>query len=184
MPSRQRGVRRPRRPGAFDPSDIFAALNRARVRYLVVGGVAAIFHGVPRTTFDADIALQLDIENLSRLDAIMSRMKFAPSVPVSILGLADPRIRRQWVEEKNMKVFSYKELRRPFRVLDVMVRPLKDFDRLHRQRVNKKHRGVVFPLIPIPGLVRMKTGTGRAKDHEDIEHLRIIEWKTRGRTST
>lgn len=166
-----------------DPKDIFVALNRAHVRYLVVGGVAVIFHGVPRTTFDADIAVRLDIDNLSRLDQVMKQMGFAPSVPVSVVGLADPTIRRLWTRQKGMKVFSYKELKKPFRILDIMVRPLKDFDRLHQQRVNKKHRGITIPLMPIAGLVRMKTGTGRAKDREDIEYLRIVEWKTRARTS-
>lgn len=166
-----------------DPKDIFAALNHARVRYLVVGGVAVIFHGVPRTTFDADIAVHLDIDNLTRLDHVMKQMGFAPSIPVSVVGLADPDIRRLWTQQKGMKVFSYKELKKPFRILDIMVRPLKDFDRLYQQRVNKRHRGVTIPLMPIAGLIRMKTGTGRAKDHEDIEYLRIVEWKTRARTS-
>lgn len=35
------------------------ALNRARVRYLVVGGVAVALHGYLRTTADLDLVVQL-----------------------------------------------------------------------------------------------------------------------------
>ena len=40
----------------FDPTDIFAALNRVKVKYLVVGGIAVVFYGVRRTTGDVDLS--------------------------------------------------------------------------------------------------------------------------------
>lgn len=36
---------------------LFRALNAARVKYLVIGGLAAIAYGIPRSTKDADIAV-------------------------------------------------------------------------------------------------------------------------------
>ena len=38
--------------------DVFASLNSHGVKYLVIGGVAAIAHGVPRTTFDLDMLIE------------------------------------------------------------------------------------------------------------------------------
>lgn len=35
-------------------------LNRSDIRYVVVGGIAVMYHGVPRTTVDIDLILQLD----------------------------------------------------------------------------------------------------------------------------
>lgn len=46
---------------------VFRSLSIHEVRYLVVGGVAAIVHGVPRTTFDLDLLVEADEENARRL---------------------------------------------------------------------------------------------------------------------
>ena len=51
----------------LDPAGLIAELNRAGVDYVVVGGFAAIAHGVPRTTFDLDIVADRSAENLTRL---------------------------------------------------------------------------------------------------------------------
>ena len=50
-----------------DFKDFFASLNKARVRYLVVGGYAVALHGHPRYTKDIDIWVGLDEENARRL---------------------------------------------------------------------------------------------------------------------
>lgn len=157
------------------------ALNRAPVRYLVVGGVAAIFHGVPRTTFDTDLAVDLDFENLKAFERVMNRLGFSAKAPVSITGLADPHLRRQWTQQKNMKVFSFAENRKPFRLVDVLVRPLKDFERLYRQRRVVQHQGVRVPLIPLSALMAMKRSAGRIQDLQDVEYLELVQEKMRRR---
>ena len=35
--------------------DVFKSFQKHEVRYLVIGGVAFVLHGVPRATFDVDI---------------------------------------------------------------------------------------------------------------------------------
>jgi len=166
-------------PFPYDPVDVFQALNRARVRYLVVGGVAAIFHGVPRTTFDADLAVELEVENLRAFERVMTRLGFTSRVPASVTGLADPQIRRRWTVRKSMKVFSFIEHQKPFRTVDVMVRPLRDFGRLYRQRVTVRHHGVAVPVIPLGALIKMKQGAGRVQDFEDVAYLRIVQARAR-----
>ena len=51
--------------------DVFASLNRHDVRYVVIGGVAAVLHGVPRATFDLDILIDATSDNAQRLLAAM-----------------------------------------------------------------------------------------------------------------
>lgn len=41
-------------------------LNREDIDYVIVGGLAVIFHGVPRTTMDVDIILQIEGERIVR----------------------------------------------------------------------------------------------------------------------
>src|SRR5439155_18762283 len=47
--------------------DVFASLNRHNVRYVVIGGIAAVLHGVPRATFDLDILIDATADNARRL---------------------------------------------------------------------------------------------------------------------
>lgn len=43
------------------------ALEESGVQYVLVGGVAAVLHGVPVNTFDVDVVHARDAENLRRL---------------------------------------------------------------------------------------------------------------------
>jgi len=46
---------------------LFASLNYREVEYVVIGGVAAIAHGVPRLTLDVDILIRADAANARAL---------------------------------------------------------------------------------------------------------------------
>lgn len=39
--------------------DVFASFQNHQVKYVVIGGIAAVLHGVPRATFDLDILYEL-----------------------------------------------------------------------------------------------------------------------------
>ena len=52
--------------------DVFASFQRHEVKYLVIGGIAAVLYGVPRATFDLDILIEATPENARRLlDAML-----------------------------------------------------------------------------------------------------------------
>ena len=46
---------------------VFASFDSHDVRYVVIGGVAAILHGVPRMTFDLDILIDPSPANAHRV---------------------------------------------------------------------------------------------------------------------
>ena len=163
------------RPGSSGSLDILQKLNQAGVKYLVLGGVAVIYHGVPRATFDLDLSVWLAPDNLERLSAVMDAMGFAPKAPVAVIGLANVQTRREWTRRKGMKVFAFEELKPPFRLVDIMVNPLRNFHQVYKRRVEVHDQGVTIPLMPIPQLIRTKTGTGRLTDQQDIEYLRFIQ---------
>ncbi len=53
--------------------DVFRSFQRHDVKYVVIGGIAAILHGVPRTMFDLDILIEATGENAQRLlDALLA----------------------------------------------------------------------------------------------------------------
>ena len=43
--------------------DVFRCLEENEVKYLVIGGIAAILYGVLRATFDLDILIEATPEN-------------------------------------------------------------------------------------------------------------------------
>lgn len=52
--------------------DVFASLQSHDVRYVVIGGIAAILYGVPRATFDLDMLIQASPENAKKLLAALA----------------------------------------------------------------------------------------------------------------
>lgn len=51
----------------FDPEALLQALSRADVRYVLVGGLAAVVQGAAIATFDVDIVHERSAENVQRL---------------------------------------------------------------------------------------------------------------------
>jgi hypothetical protein len=52
--------------------EILELLNKHQVEYVVIGGVAAVIHGAPVTTFDLDALVRVSDENADRLVAAFS----------------------------------------------------------------------------------------------------------------
>ncbi len=58
----------------FDPIHIMRRLQAHRVRFILVGGLAAKAHGSPTLTVDIDICYARDRENLERLAAALGEL--------------------------------------------------------------------------------------------------------------
>ncbi len=76
---------------------VFRSVQSHEVRYVLIGGIAAILHGVPRATFDLDILIEATLENAQRLiDALLeaglqtaaltspTSLRGRPCLPVSV----------------------------------------------------------------------------------------------------
>lgn len=58
----------------FDPAAMLAALHEADVRFVLIGGMAAVLHGDVGVTVDLDIAPARDPDNLDRLAAALRNL--------------------------------------------------------------------------------------------------------------
>ena len=47
--------------------DVFASFQKHNVKYVIIGGIAAVLHGVPRATFGLDILIAAMQDNAQRL---------------------------------------------------------------------------------------------------------------------
>lgn len=55
-----------------DFEDLLELFERHSVRYLIIGGMAFIFHAKPRFTKDIDLWVDPEVENVSRANAALS----------------------------------------------------------------------------------------------------------------
>jgi hypothetical protein len=62
------------RESLFDPIPILEVLQRHRVRFIVIGAIAAIAQGSPLPTEDVDVTPARDPENLERLAAALREL--------------------------------------------------------------------------------------------------------------
>lgn len=158
---------------------LFSQLNANDVRYLVAGGIAVNLYGIERATADIDIVLDLDTANTLRFAEVARSIGLKPKVPVKIEDFADKQKRNEWIETKDMKVFSLYDPQNPFFILDIFVEEPFDFEGVYKMRRKFKFEDIIIPTVPIEELIKMKETTGRPQDKADAFHLKKImgEWK-------
>ncbi|MDM8548613.1 hypothetical protein QUF72_00995 [Desulfobacterales bacterium HSG2] len=54
--------------------EIIKVLKRYRTKFVIVGGVCAVLHGAPVTTFDLDLVYSRKPENLGHIEAALTEM--------------------------------------------------------------------------------------------------------------
>lgn len=152
--------------------EISRELEAARVRYLVVGGLAVYAYGSQRATHDIDLVIQLEPGNVLRAFAALEKAGYRPLVPVTAAQFADPVVRQGLIAGKDMVVLNFWSDRYPLTRLDVFVAEPFDFDAEYGEAlVEHLLPGVEFRYPRLETLLAMKRKAGRPKDLLDIEWL-------------
>ena len=164
----------PVRVAAGSIEQIIAALEAARVRYLVVGGVAVVLHGHPRFTADLDLVLGLDLENVKAALGALRRLGYAPRAPVAAEDLADPERRAEWIRDKGMTVFSLASPEHLATNVDLFVEEPFVFEEAYARAAEADLGDIVARVVSISDLVAMKRRSARPQDLEDVAQLEAI----------
>ena len=154
----------------FRPQEIIATLDRHGVRYVVIGGLAAVLHGAAHVTTDLDIAPEEAKRNLERLsDALRElnariRVSGEPDgVPFdhSAESLARVRI---WNMQTSMGD------------LDVAFEPsgTRGYEDLRRDAVAMTVAGVQVQVASLADVIRSKEAAGRERDRAVLPGLREL----------
>lgn len=153
------------------------ALVQARVRFILVGGLAVVAHGYLRVTRDADIVIELVPENILPAFDALERIGYRPTVPVTAEEFTDPELRRKWSDEKHMQVLQFWSDVHPGTKLDIFIEHPFDFQA--EWKVAKREptgpNTTEIRIATIPTLIAMKEIAGRPQDLIDIEYLRKIQ---------
>lgn len=154
--------------------EVFDALGKYKVRYLVIGGVAVNLYGYPRATFDLDLMIALEPENIERAwDAIRS-LGYLTRVPITKAEFMDEQKRKELKEKKNMLVVSFFKGAKEYQVIDVMIENLLDFESCYQRRTSITVETTSVSVIHKDDLVRLKSSANRKQDSDDIEALKRL----------
>jgi len=95
-------------------------------------------------------------------------------LPVEAGDFADETIRRQWVEDRGMRVFSLFDPANPMRSLDLFAEHPIPFEELWRGSVLLPLRSTHVRVASVSDLIELKRQAGRPKDLQDIQALEAI----------
>lgn len=154
--------------------EIFRELNKRKIDYVVVGGVAVVMHGVVRLTADLDLMVHLEEKNLAKFVEVMNELGYRPKVPVKAESFIDPENRRAWYEEKNMRVFSFYHPKKGIMLIDIFVNEPVPYDKIRKNSVKLKMGNLVIPTVSVKDLIELKEISGRPQDLADIEALKRL----------
>lgn len=146
---------------------------------MIAGGVAVNLYGIERATHDVDMVIKLSPDNVEKFIHVAKELCLTPRVPVPIDAFADENKRKEWMEEKNMLVFTLLDRGNPFFALDVFVETPFDFDMVYARRMKMKFEGIEVSVVSVKDLIMMKNGTDRPQDKADVYYLSQIakEWE-------
>jgi len=153
---------------------LFEALNRADVRYVVVGGVATVLHGFARLTADVDLVVDLTpIEARKAIEALVG-LGLRPRPPVDPAAFADSVTRESWIRDKGMRVFSLWDPTQPMREVDLFVDHPVEFEGLFARAEIVPLDTTTVRVASIADLIALKRLANRPQDLADIEALEAI----------
>ena len=155
--------------------EIIEQLNRCKVKYLVVGGIAVNLHGFYRATEDLDIILLLSSSNIKKFIKAVKNLKLVPRVPVKIDDFANKDLRMMWIKDKNMKAFTFYDPDYQRKYLDVVIDHPVNFEKAYKSKSVYKDGTLGVPVIPITDLIKMKKAALRERDKIDIKGLRLAQ---------
>jgi len=135
---------------------VFRALNRHQVRYLVIGGVAAVLYGVSRTTFDLDLWIEPTLENARRLLRALEEAGFGTATLTTPEAVLEHEITvfQDWIR---IDVFTHV--------------PGLHFPSAWENRHSARIQDVAIWVLSREDLITAKKATGRPQDLEDARVL-------------
>jgi hypothetical protein len=150
--------------------EIFASLDRHGVRYVLVGGLAAVLHGSPLPTLDADICPSAEPGNLARLAEALAELEARIRTPDTPEGVAFPQDARFLANVQLLNLVTR------YGDLDLSFQPsgTGGYSDLVNRAVEVSIRGVAVPVAALEDVIRSKEAANRPKDQRTLPVLRQL----------
>jgi hypothetical protein len=154
----------------LDADEILACLERHGVRYVLIGGLAAVLHGSPQFTFDADICPARDGSNLDALAGALRELGArirTPDVPDGLPFACDAAF---------LARVGLLNLVTRFGDLDLSFTPsgTGGYADLHEHAVTMHLDKAVVAVAALEDVIRSKEAANRPKDQRALPLLKEL----------
>lgn len=143
-----------------DFEDLLASFERHEVRYVIIGGLAFIYHAKPRYTKDMDLWIGPDAKNVARANRALAEFGspslLDPAHPDEILqlGVAPNRI-------------------------DILRETGPDFDAVWPSRIEGRYGRASASWVDLDSLIEIKSRIDHPRHREDVRVLRLVRDRLR-----
>ena len=143
-------------------------LTEARVRFVVVGGVAAAAHGSAHVTNDLDVCYDTATANVTRLATLLAEWDAYPRGVEQGLPF--------FMDDRQFRTTPVMALTTREGFIDVLdrVAGVGDYAKALEQSVEFEAFDVRFPTLDLPALIRAKRAAGRPKDMAQLPELEAL----------
>lgn len=141
--------------------DEIAALNKSRIKYLIIGGIAINLYGVHRLTRDLDLLIEVPEENLVKFYKLMGNLGY----------FAKPSVE----EALKLTAISFLHKKDKFKQVDIFIKNPINFEAAYQKRKIFKVKHLSFPCAAEEDIIKMKEKIGRDRDWIDIGTLKKIK---------
>ena len=146
-----------------DFQDFIKCFNRHKVRYVLVGGYAVIYHGYNRSTGDLDIFVEATVANYNRIAEAFEEFK------MSVFDMTQST----FLNTESYEVFTFGVP--PVSIDIITVLRGVTFDEAFTMSTNGLIDGIRIRVLLKNGLLLAKKLSNRPKDLEDIHQLNLQE---------
>jgi len=163
----------------FRPQEILRVLDAHGVRYVLIGGLAAVLHGASHVTTDVDVVPEDARANLDRLSRALQEL----DARIRTTGEPDGIPFDHSVESlSRVRVWNLQTSQGD---LDITFQPsgTRGYEDLRKDVVTMEVRGIEVPVASLADVVRSKEAAGRARDRAALPALReLLARQRRART--
>jgi len=139
-----------------DFEDLLALLEEHGVRYLIIGGLAFIYHAKPRYTKDMDLWIGPHAENVARANRALAEFGsphlLDPDRPDEILQLGVAPNRIDLLRETGL-----------------------DFDPVWEDRIEGRYGRAAASWVDIDSLIDIKARIDEPRHQEDVRVLKLVQ---------
>ena len=150
-------------------ASMLSGLTKKKVRFVVVGGVAAAAHGSSRVTNDLDICYDAHaVANIAALASLLAGWQAYPrGVEEGLPFIMDDRTLR------NAPILTLTTREGDIDVMD-RIAGVGPYDAVRRRSETVSALGVRFRVIDLPSLIKAKRAAGRPRDFDHLPELEAL----------
>ena len=139
-----------------DFEDMLSLLHKHRVRYLIIGGLAFIYHAKPRYTKDMDLWIDPSPENIDRGNQALAEF-------------GSPTLIEQGDPGQIIQIGVA-----PNRIDLILSVPQIDFDVAWQTRIQGRYGDSAANWIDLDSLIRIKQGIDDPRHQDDVRNLKRV----------